>query len=246
MFDWLDRAARRDPARIALERPGAEPVSYAELLRRARAAAADLARQAVAPGDPVTVADGDRIEFAARLHGVLRHGAVAVPIDPRLAPEEQRRRAATARPVTPKTLSVMFTSGTTSVPKPVELTRANWEANALGSVLALGLDRHERWLCTMPLAHVGGLSILLRSALYGTTVVVHDGFDTAAVLAELADPDRAITVISVVPTMLRRLLDAGLEHPPTLRWALVGGDRSRPTCWLGRAPGVCPSPRPTG
>ncbi len=68
----------------------------------------------------------------------------------------------------------MFTSGTTSFPKPVYLTPRNWEANAIGSALALGLDPNERWLCVMPLAHVGGLSILLRSTLYATTVVLHD------------------------------------------------------------------------
>ena len=75
----------------------------------------------------------------------------------------------------------------------------------------------------MPLAHVGGLSILLRSTLYATTVVLHERFDTEAVLAELMNPERAITLVSLVPTMLARLLDAGLERPPTLRWALLGG-----------------------
>ena len=117
----------------------------------------------------------------------------------------------------------MFTSGTTSAPKPVYLTSGNWEANAIGSALALGFDLNERWLCVMPLAHVGGLSILMRSTLYATTVILHERFDTDAVLSELMDPARAVTLVSLVPTMLARLLDAGLERPPTLRWALLGG-----------------------
>jgi O-succinylbenzoic acid--CoA ligase len=75
----------------------------------------------------------------------------------------------------------------------------------------------------MPLVHVGGLSIPIRSAIYATTAVVHGSFDTEAVLAELMDPGRRITLVSLVPTMLDRLLDAGLERPPTLRWALLGG-----------------------
>jgi O-succinylbenzoic acid--CoA ligase len=75
----------------------------------------------------------------------------------------------------------------------------------------------------MPLAHVGGLSILIRSAIYATTVVLHDRFDTDAVLAELMSPERRITMVSLVPTMLARLLEAGLERPPALRWALLGG-----------------------
>jgi O-succinylbenzoic acid--CoA ligase len=75
----------------------------------------------------------------------------------------------------------------------------------------------------MPLTHVGGLSIPIRSAIYGTTAVLHGRFDTEAVLNELMDPGRRITLVSLVPTMLARLLDAGLERPPTLRWVLLGG-----------------------
>jgi O-succinylbenzoic acid--CoA ligase len=75
----------------------------------------------------------------------------------------------------------------------------------------------------MPLTHVGGLSIPIRSAIYATTVVLHGRFDTGAVLSELMDPARRITLVSLVPTMLARLLDAGLQSPPTLRWALLGG-----------------------
>ncbi len=75
----------------------------------------------------------------------------------------------------------------------------------------------------MPLTHVGGLSILIRSLIYATTAILHQGFDTEAVLEELMNPERRITMVSLVPTMLARLLDAGLERPPSLRWALVGG-----------------------
>ncbi len=91
------------------------------------------------------------------------------------------------------------------------------------TAIALGLDPQERWLAVMPLTHVGGLTILLRSAIYATTVVIHDDFDVQAVLAELMDPSNAITLVSLVPTMLARLLDAGLQRAETLRWALLGG-----------------------
>ena len=116
----------------------------------------------------------------------------------------------------------MHTSGTTGAGRPVTLTYGNWLWSALGSAVALGLDRDERWLCTLPLSHVGGLSILLRSAIYATTVVLHDGFDAAKVIRAL-DGDGAATLVSVVPTTLARLLDAGLREPPALRAALVGG-----------------------
>jgi O-succinylbenzoic acid--CoA ligase len=120
-------------------------------------------------------------------------------------------------------VAVMHTSGTTAAPKPVVLSHSNFEASALGSAVALGLDPAERWLCPMPLTHVGGLSIPIRSAIYATTAALHGRFDTEAVLNELMDPARRITLVSLVPTMLARLLDAGLHQPPTLRWALLGG-----------------------
>src|SRR5947209_4773982 len=92
-------------------------------------------------------------------------------------------------------VAVMHTSGTTASPKPVPLTRSNFLASALGSAVALGFDLAERWLCPMPLTHVGGLSIPIRSAIYGTTTVLHGRFETDAVLAELMDPARRITLV---------------------------------------------------
>jgi len=115
------------------------------------------------------------------------------------------------------------TSGTTAAPRPVELTYGNFLWSALASAVALGLDQRERWLCPMPLAHVGGLSIPIRSAIYGTTAVLHERFDTDAVCAALMDPEQRVTLVSLVPTMLARLLHAGLREPPALRWALLGG-----------------------
>ena len=117
--------------------------------------------------------------------------------------------------------AVIHTSGTTSTPRPVELTYGNFLWSALGSSVALGVDPDERWLCAMPLSHVGGLSILIRSSIYVTTAVVHERFDTAEVLHALRQDD--ITVVSLVSTTLARLLDAGLHDPPSLRWALTGG-----------------------
>ncbi len=166
----------------------------------------------------------DRLEFAVALHACLLAGAAAVPVDLRLSEVERAQRVASGLATRGDGVAtVMHTSGTTSAPKAVELTYGNWQANALGSAVMLGLDAEERWLCVMPLAHVGGLSILLRSTIYATTVVAHERFDVEAVLRELMDPGRRITLVSLVPTMLARLLDSGLWRPPTLRWALLGG-----------------------
>jgi o-succinylbenzoate---CoA ligase len=116
---------------------------------------------------------------------------------------------------------VIHTSGTTSSPRPVELTFGNVLWSALGSAVAIGLDPRERWLCTLPCSHVGGLSILLRSAIYATTAVVHERFETDRVLRSLREEE--ITLVSLVATTLARLLDAGLSDPPALRCALTGG-----------------------
>ncbi len=164
-----------------------------------------------------------------------------MPIDLRLTPGEQERRTATARVIVTEQLrrageadarlrdrldpdspaTLIHTSGTTAEPKPVALTIGNWTWNALGSALALGLHRDDRWLCTLPLSHVGGLAILIRNAIYGTTVVLHERFNTAAALTAI-ERDR-VTLASLVPTTLARLLDAGLKAPNPLRVALIGG-----------------------
>ena len=101
------------------------------------------------------------------------------------------------------------------------LTYGNLLWSAFGSAVALGLDRDERWLCAMPVSHVGGLSILVRSAIYATTAVVHERFETDRVLHALRAQE--VTLVSVVATTLSRLLDAGLRRPPRLRLALAGG-----------------------
>lgn len=239
MQPWLQRAASIAAQREAVV-AGSRSLTYRELNGRALAAAASLAENGVLPGDRVALALAPGEDLIVALHGCLLAGAIAVPIDVRLGPEERAMRAAgsvhvideplrggsTVAPAHPEpdhVATVMHTSGTTASPRPVELTYRNWQASAAGSALALGLDSRERWLCAMPLAHVGGLSIPIRSAIYGTTVVVHDRFDAAAVARALADREQGITLISLVPTMLSRLLDEGLSRPPTLRWALLGG-----------------------
>jgi o-succinylbenzoate---CoA ligase len=221
MAFWVHAAAARDPDRIAIEGPE-RSLTYAELSDAAMARRQVLESEGVRPGHRVPLALADPSDLVEAVHACMLAGAAAVPIDLRLSQAEQAARSQPGA-VPPGTVVVMHTSGTTAAPKPVPLTYGNFQASALASAVALGLDPNERWLCPMPLTHVGGLSIPIRSAIYGTTAVLHGRFDTDAVLGELRDPARRITVVSLVPTMLSRLLDAGLERPPTLRWALLGG-----------------------
>ena len=232
MVPWLLRAAAMHPDRLAVNE-----LTYAQLEARARSALGALRDRGVARGDRVALALPAGVEFVVALHGCFLAGAVAVPIDLRLTRAERDVRTRDAKMVVEEPLdgppvgeaaaldldavaTLMHTSGTTSGPKAVPLTYGNWLASALGSAVALGLDQDERWLCPMPLTHVGGLSIPIRSVIYATSAVLHDRFDPRAVLDALRE---RVTLVSLVPTMLARLLDVGLSEPPALRWALLGG-----------------------
>lgn len=118
--------------------------------------------------------------------------------------------------------SIIYTSGTTGTPKGAMLSFGNFWASACASAFNLGTRAGDRWLACMPLFHVGGLSIVLRSAIYGTSIVVQRGFDESTVAKSLHD--EGISHISLVPSMLQRVLDTdGSPGPASLRVVLVGG-----------------------
>jgi O-succinylbenzoic acid--CoA ligase len=119
--------------------------------------------------------------------------------------------------------SVLYTSGTSGRPKGAMLTYGNHLWSATASALNLGLQPDDRWLACLPLFHVGGLSILLRSVIYGTAAIVHPGFDAARVNAVI--DNEGVTIVSVVANMLQRLLDerGDRPYPSSLRCVLLGG-----------------------
>jgi len=119
--------------------------------------------------------------------------------------------------------AVVFTSGTSGSPHAVVLTQGNFLWSAIASARNLGVVAGDRWLCCMPLHHVGGLSIVTRCAAYGTMVHLQARFDPDAV--NHAIDEDGITLLSLVPTMLTRLLTAraGRIFPRRLRAVLIGG-----------------------
>ncbi len=131
-------------------------------------------------------------------------------------------------------LALVYTSGTSGRPRGVELSRGAFDASARASEKHLGRHPQERWLLCMPLHHVGGLSILIRSCVSGFPVVAQERFDAERLLAALES--ESITLVSMVPTMLARVLDhCGDAAPPaSLRCVLLGG-AGAPSALLERA-----------
>ncbi len=119
--------------------------------------------------------------------------------------------------------TILYTSGTTGHPKGVMLTHGNHAASACASRRRLGVRAGDRWLCALPLHHVGGLSIVMRSVLDGIPLVLHERFDARAVWTTIVA--ERITLLSLVPTMLHRMLaDEQAERVDhALRCVLVGG-----------------------
>ena len=245
--DWLQQRAQLSPQRLGLVFDQ-QRWSYSELEARVAAAAALLAGRGVRAGQRVGLLAPNGAPYVVAVHALSRLGAVLVPINTRLAPAEvdwqvadaqlslvldaaacnELAEAPPAPASSPHTFqldqphSIVYTSGTTGRPKGAILTYQNHWWSAVASALNLGLLPTDRWLACLPLFHVGGLAILLRSVIYGITAEVHARFDPAAVNAAI---DAGVSIVSVVSTMLdRMLLERGQrQYPPTLRCVLLGG-----------------------
>lgn len=125
-------------------------------------------------------------------------------------------------PVADDLAVVVATSGATGAPKCVELTHGALRSSGLASLDRIDASADDRWLLCVPLHHVAGLLVLVRSRLLGTSPVIHPGFEVQRVAAD----DQA-THVSLVPTMLTRLLDAAAEVSRFDR-ILLGGARASP------------------
>jgi o-succinylbenzoate---CoA ligase len=205
---------------------GGGAVTYGELDERATRAARALAARGARPGDRVGVSHPPGIAFAELLHAVPRLGAVFVPVAPVHTPQPAVGASEADVPIRTvhdpeDVFTVIHTSGTTGEPKPVELTFGNHAASAAASADALGVDPGDRWLCPLPLHHVGGLGVLVRCAVNHTTAVLHERFDAERVKRTLEAGE--VTLASLVPTMLVRLREAGLRKAPNLRTIALGG-----------------------
>jgi O-succinylbenzoic acid--CoA ligase len=252
-------AARRYP-----DRPAVGDLSYAQLEARVVAAAAQLELapgDVVALYGPASVDWIVTFHAATRLGAAVlplstrwtapeledvyaRSGARLLLHDPSLEPPiptacqpfpkgSGTREVPDGHPAD-RLLLLVPTSGTTGRPKLVRLPwgAAHASAHAVNQVLQLGPQ--DAWWCALPLFHVGGLGIVMRTALAGAQLVLASKFDPAEL--------QGITVASFVPTMLAATLDwlGDRPWPRELRVAMLGG-AAIPPALVARCPVALPS-----
>ena len=240
--NWLAQRAATCPDRLALVADG-QSLTYAELETEATSAARRLVARGARRGAVVALHMPPGLDQVILLHGLMKVGAVAYPLNPRLTQAEVdallKDTGAAMVLNGPADFGAteadfpllgehdldelhcqILTSGTSGEPRPIGLTYGNHLWSAVGSAFNLGVEPTDRWLCCLPLNHVGGLSIVMRSVIYGTTAVVHDEFEPERIAASLEGD--GITLISLVATQLVRLLEADVDLLP-LRAVLVGG-----------------------
>ena len=240
--DWLSQRSQSCPDRAALVADGSE-ITYAELEAEATWVARRLAAHGVRRGSTAALTMYPRREQVVLVHALTKLGATVLPLAPQLSAEEHAAiiaaEEASVDLLDPGELTQteadlpllgehdmddiacrVLTSGSSGTPRPVGLTYGNFLWSAVGSAFNIGVAPTDRWLCCLPLSHISGLGIVMRSVIYGTTAVVHDGFDTDRVAAALEGDD--ITLLSLVTTTLLRLLEAGADLSGP-RAILIGG-----------------------
>lgn len=216
MFEQLESAAEEAPHAPAIITHDSV-VSYVELLQRARRREART-----------VFAAAPTLETLEEIHAAILHRQPIAPLHP-LAPVSAHAALAdrlVSIAIAPTTLAVLSTSGSTGVPKLVELSAAAFLAHATASNAHLELDVSDRWLLALPLAHTGGLSIVMRTLLARAAVVLAPlpplgpRFATGVIETVCA---LGVTRLSLVPAQLQQLVESDRPAPSALRSALIGG-----------------------
>lgn len=252
-------AARERPDAVAIT-CGEEILTYAEAASRAENAMGWLAERVDLRDRAarVAVVANNTVDTIVLLYALLELGVATVFIHPRASASEREWLVGDAAPryvvedareavahtggappqaPTPSDTdiaAIMYTSGTSGRPKGALLSRGALFASAAASARRLGFGPGDRWLLSIPVAHVGGLSLVLRCLSVRATVVmapaVGSGRSFDAELACAVIDRERVTFASLIPTTLKWMLEAprGWKPPPHLRVALVGGAGAAP------------------
>jgi O-succinylbenzoic acid--CoA ligase len=194
------------------------PPSAGELMLPALTAALDGSGPAILPLDPALPAPALARTLALFAPAALTTEKGTWPLDRPAAGQDAAAGSGSpgAGLVPEDTAVVIATSGSTGQPKAVALTAAALTASASASLARIGAGPGERWLCCLPVFHIAGIGVLVRSLITGLDPVV-----TASVSPEILAASGCAHV-SLVPTQLRRLLAAG-AGPGRVRTVLLGG-----------------------
>jgi O-succinylbenzoic acid--CoA ligase len=256
MHDWLKDTARGQSDKLALITPE-QTLTFPQLDRMVDQAAAWLIKQAgYKHHDKLCFVPSNLFVSTVLIYAALRVYLVVVPFNARLTQEERARQLESIgesssalletesldptvwdevapldledRPLFPrhKVAAILFTSGTSGTPKAAQLTYGNFASNAYASSRRIPVQPTDRWLLCLPLYHIGGLSILMRAAMYGTSVVIPPDTRIESIMRALHE--NQITHVSLVPTQLYRMIEAGFSPPPSLRLVLLGGAAASP------------------
>ncbi len=248
----LDAVRRQLPHQEAVRERGAEGTSltYQQLWDRAARVSGGLREAGVVPGDRVALTLGNGIDWCLGFLGTLMAGAVAVPVNSRLAPVERtfvlrdsgatlalRRgqplpagRPHVAESLLPSDLAcIVYTSGTTGVPKGAMLTFENLCVAAEVVKRELGLPFGElRSLVAAPLFHVMGLTNQLLPTLWtGGTAVIMPAFEATDWLDAITAEH--INQLVAVPAVYWQALRHPSFQPKTgVRWVGYGAAPTPP------------------
>jgi O-succinylbenzoic acid--CoA ligase len=209
---WVKIHAGANPDAPAVTFAGGS-ISYAELDRRANAHAQTLLDEGVEPGAVVPLVATVTLETIIALVAVPLLGAVPAPHGPHRV-DVNGAAAGNAYAIVP-------TSGSAGYPRGVILTSGNVTAAVEASRHRLGNDFGDRWLLTLPLFHVGGLSVVWRSLTAGGSIELHARFDAVAVARSLKGG--SVSMASLVPTMLHRILEVDPGPYDGIKGVLLGG-----------------------
>ncbi len=118
----------------------------------------------------------------------------------------------------------IFTSGSTGKPKAVEHTVGSLVAAFESGNKFLGYNPNDLWLLSLPLFHISGLSVLTRTMLSGAALVISESGSVPDIIQAVSN--HPVTICSLVPTQLKKLIDSDATPPKSLRFSLIGGGKA--------------------
>lgn len=229
---------------------GREALSFEAMSEESSRASTWLQAQNLPPRAPVAVRARPTVPSLSMLYALFALGHPLVPLHPRWTPNDLERVLRTFRPAlvvlddawrgapsaapvrlsaldlsTDAALALVPTSGSSGPPKGVILSRSAFAASAAAHSANVGWLESDRWLLGLPLAHVGGLSVVTRCLAARRAIVLpENGTANATQLLARAIATARVTLLSLVPAQLARLLSvAGFELPTAVRAILLGG-----------------------